>query len=336
MSMPFDPVVWIEQQIPLEKCDTTGFIYDHVESQSGECLPLIYQPFDAANPLHFADRGSAHDFSQAVGGGRILDFGPGDGWPSLIIAPYVETVVGVDASLKRVEVCTANAKRLGISNASFLRVPVGQPLPFAEGEFDGAVASSSVEQTPDPQSTLNELCRVIKPGGRLRMDYESLERYRDGRERELWRWRDQEKPQHLILHVRHIDATWARQYRLTVDLTGGQVDELFARHGREFGFTGLTPELLAELKPLVASAAFSDTQHPAGPAWVRMLKEAGFREVHGTHSGSRFARQLFERLEERLRPLDRAGVDDYLRPLVAQAIAMPKPLDTDPMLTAVK
>jgi len=336
MPEPFDPADWIERHLEPQQCDTTGFIYDHVESQSGRCLPLLYQPFDATNPAHFSDRGAAHDFSQAVGGGRVLDFGPGDGWPSLIIAPYCAQVIGVDASLKRVQTCTENATRLGIANAGFLRVPAGQPLPFAEGEFDGVVASSSIEQSPDPRAALNELCRVLRPGGRLRMDYEALNRYHGKRERELWLWRDQPALRHLLLTIRHIDEEWARQYRLTLELSDEQVDSIFADHGRELSYDGLTEEILAELTRHVTAAAVCDTQHPSGASWVRLLRAAGFRAVHPTMSGRRHARELFDSLAPEDRPPDLAGVDEYLRPLVARVITQSAPLADDPMLTAVK
>jgi SAM-dependent methyltransferase len=336
MDSAFDPAQWIEQHINLELCDTVGFIYDHVDSQSGCCLPLIYQPFDAARRGHFTDRASAHDFSQAVGGGRVLDFGPGDGWPSLIIAPYCEEVVGVDGAAKRVEVCTANAARLGIDNARFVHSPPGAPLPFDDGGFDGVVASSSIEQAPDPQATLAELARVLKPGGRLRMDYEALERYRGGQERELWRWRDQPQPRHIILHVRNLSEERARQYRLTVDLSGEEIDALFAARGTEFGYQALTEQLLSELASHVTSGAVCDTIHPSGPTWMRLLTEAGFSSVRATHSGRRFARELFGRLPEAERPLTMADVDAYLRPLVAQVIELDAPGEGDPMLTAVR
>ena len=39
-----------------------------------------------------------------------------------------------------------------------------------EKSFDGIMASSSIEQTPNPKATLKELFRVLKPGGRLRID----------------------------------------------------------------------------------------------------------------------------------------------------------------------
>ena len=45
-------------------------------------------------------------------------------------------VVGVDGSQKRVDVCTANAARMGIENAEFIYVEPGSRLPFDDESFD--------------------------------------------------------------------------------------------------------------------------------------------------------------------------------------------------------
>ena len=123
---------WIESQLKPQLVDSVEFMYDAMESQSGFCLPIIYQPFDAAKRAHWRDRGSLFDFLCATRckGKRVLDFGPGDGWPSLIIAPHVQEVVGVDGSQRRVSVCKENAEKLNIKNARFMYVTPGQVLSF--------------------------------------------------------------------------------------------------------------------------------------------------------------------------------------------------------------
>ena len=98
------------------------------------------------------------------------------------MAPYVAEVVGVEGAHRRVEVCRENAARLGITNAHFYYVAPGAPLPFDANSFDGAMAASSLEQSPDPRATLREIYRVLRPGARLRMYYEALGRYRGGQE----------------------------------------------------------------------------------------------------------------------------------------------------------
>src|SRR5574340_1247051 len=166
-------VEWMKANVNFETRDSAIALYDLMESQC-DILAVIYVPFDGAERGHFDDRGSILDYAYHAQGGRVLDFGPGDGWPSLLLAPMVEEVVGVDGSRKRVEVCTRNARRMGLTNASFIHYPPGQPLPFADASFDVVTAGSSIEQTPDAKATLREIYRVLKPGGRLRMHYESL------------------------------------------------------------------------------------------------------------------------------------------------------------------
>ncbi len=40
-------------------------------------------------------------------------------------------------------------------------------LPFADGEFDTVLCLEGVEHVLDPQALIGELCRIIKPGGRV-------------------------------------------------------------------------------------------------------------------------------------------------------------------------
>lgn len=49
---------------------------------------------------------------------------------------------------------------------------------FEDGSFDGVMAATSIEQTPDPREALRKIYRVLRPGGHLRLDYEGLGYYR--------------------------------------------------------------------------------------------------------------------------------------------------------------
>jgi SAM-dependent methyltransferase len=128
--LPFD---WIRRRLKPEVCTSCTFIYDDMASQSGEALPFIYQPFDIRRRDHWRDRGALFDFLFTAGGveASLLDFGSGDGWPSLIVAPYARRVTGVDASTRRARVCAENAARLGLTNVGFVAVAPTRcyPLP---------------------------------------------------------------------------------------------------------------------------------------------------------------------------------------------------------------
>lgn len=327
---------WLAATADPQLYDSTAFIYEDMASQSGKSLPIIYQPFDATRKAHWRDRGAALDYllSTRARGGRVLDFGPGDGWPSLIIAPQVAEVVGVDGSPRRVQVCTENAARLGLNNARFLAVPPGGPLPFADASFDAAVAASSVEQTPDPFFTLTELYRVLRPGGRLRLSYEALSRYRGGQETDGWSLQIDAQTSRLILYDRHIEQERVVQYGLTFSLA--EADLLAALTASGPASQKISLPKLQSLSDRLLNVRQCVTSHPSGRTLVGWLAQIGFREIRPSHNGLDAAATLFEQTAAAERPLTVTAVDAYLEPFVQMAIELAAPLEMEPMITAVK
>ena len=269
---------WISRELAPRPMTTEALLYDHMDSQSGRSLPVIYQAFDPADRGHWRDRGAALDFvlSTQGEGGRVLDFGPGDGWPSLVIAPFVGEVVGVEGSHRRVDVCRENAARLGMANATFVYNEPGTPLPFDDGSFDAVVAASSVEQSPDPQATLVEFHRVLRLGGRVRLRYEALGRYRGGKEREAWLWAVDAATTRLVLYDRHIDEESAVQVGLTFALPKRRSQKRSAPLTGSWTSTRFTVERLDALRDAITDAGTCATRHPSGATWLRWLAEIGF------------------------------------------------------------
>ncbi|MFN2114318.1 MAG: class I SAM-dependent methyltransferase [Anaerolineae bacterium] len=343
----WDVFAWIEEHCAPEPCDTVELIYDDMESQSNRCLPVVYQPFDGRERAHWRDRGAIADFAATVraDGARLLDFGPGDGWPSLLLAPRAAEVVGVDASVRRVTVCSENARRLGLPNAKFVHVLSGQPLPFRDSSFDCVTAASSVEQTPDPRATLRELARVLRPGGRARLHYESLGRYAGENQRGLWLQSLSESACRLLVYDRDVDGETVRQLALTYRLPRAQVAAEL-REDRGIGQgphvdadpspADLTPDDLARLAPACSGARVCVTTHPSGATLQGWLIDAGFSEVRPTESGAEAAGRLYDALDESERPLDLDGVDALVRPVAELACERPVPINLDPMLTAAR
>ncbi len=338
MSQRMGIFEWIQRELNPRPCNSEEFIYDDMESQSGRCLPIIYTPFDPSNMTHWADRGSLYDFLYSVKGEgkRILDFGPGDGWPSLIIAPYAAEIVGVDGSQRRVQTCTDNARRMGITNTRFLCVPPGSLLPFEAGSFDGIMAASSIEQSLDPRATLAELLRVLRPGGYLRIGYEALSRYRGGHESDLWISGFDNKSCRLILFDRDILHERVQQYGLTLAKSKQELCEWISGECAELSFAKLEVKHIKTLLPALIDARVCTTSHPSGETWVRWLHELGPYQVAPTHNGSEFAGQLFKAIPEAERPVDLMGVDRIVAPVVKVAVTLPAPVNTDPMITVMK
>ncbi len=327
---------WIKKELNPTSCSSTEFIYDKMDSQSNYCLPLIYKPFDVNNGTHWRDRGWAFDFLYAIGGGKLLDFGPGDGWPSLIVAPFIDKVVGLDASRRRVEICTENARRLRISNAEFIHYEPGQKFPFENNSFDGIMAASSVEETDNPKDILNEFYRVLRPGGRLRIFYDGLSKYKNSREYDLWIQPLDKNRCLLILSNRLINDERIDMYGVTIDMSKENIKERFSNGKQSLRFENISIKKLENILSFVIESKLCSIPHPSGKTLYGWLESAGFEKIFPSHNGADAAGKLFDLTPKEERPKDIDGVDTRVRPLAKIAVNMAAPIENDPVITAVK
>jgi dolichol-phosphate mannosyltransferase len=91
-----------------------------------------------------------------AGEGAVLDVGCGS---SRIIGSLPHGSVGVDVLLRKLRY----ARRFGRS----LVHGSGFALPFADASFSCVLCSQVIEHVPKASPILDELCRVLRPGGRL-------------------------------------------------------------------------------------------------------------------------------------------------------------------------
>lgn len=332
---------WIERTLKPEAVTSVDFMYEEMESQSAFCLPVIYQPFDAAKRSHWRDRGWLFDFLYATRceRKRVLDFGPGDGWPSLIIAPHVRSVTGVDGSQRRVSACEGNARRLGSKNVQFIHVAPGKALPFEDDTFDSVVTASAVEQTPDPEKTIRECFRVLKPGGRLRILYESLSAYENGKEREIFFDSDEAGRCVLTIYDRRITEELAHMYKIRWTKSCREVFPLFLEREKcveDISFETLSKVGFERFMPSVMEVKKCALIHPCGETLVRWLYRAGFREVIPSQNGAAAAGRLFDTIPVKERPRSVEAVDALLKPVVKEVIERRAEITEDPPLTAIK
>jgi len=97
-------------------------------------------------------------------GQRWLEAACGPGVISRRLAPAVGSVHGIDLTPAMVELARAGAAAAGVANASFGRgdaTATGLP----GGTFDGAVTRFSLHHIPVPLRVVEELARVVAPGG---------------------------------------------------------------------------------------------------------------------------------------------------------------------------
>jgi phosphatidylethanolamine/phosphatidyl-N-methylethanolamine N-methyltransferase len=99
-------------------------------------------------------------------GGRILDVGIGTGI-SLLDYARSNRVVGVDYSEAMLRKAYERVCMHGLDHVAALAVMDAQRLGFADGYFDVVVAQYVITAVPDPERSLDEFTRVVRPGGEI-------------------------------------------------------------------------------------------------------------------------------------------------------------------------
>ncbi len=92
------------------------------------------------------------------------DVGAGTGFVAAGLAPLVRMVHVVDGSPEMLEVARRNLAQFG--NVEFHQAD-GLALPFADGSLDVVFANMYLHHCPDPLAAIQEMVRVLRPGGRL-------------------------------------------------------------------------------------------------------------------------------------------------------------------------
>lgn len=98
---------------------------------------------------------------------RVLDVGCGSGQLAIALARRreVREVTGIDLADSQIHLARANAERLGL-NADFLVADAAE-LPFPDASFDVAVSTLALHHMERPEQALQEIRRVLAPGGSL-------------------------------------------------------------------------------------------------------------------------------------------------------------------------
>ena len=99
-------------------------------------------------------------------GGRILDVGVGTG---LSLSDYSRStrICGVDISEPMLRKAQQRVRAEKLGNVEMLSVMDAKNLAFPDVFFDAVVAQYVITAVPDPEGTLDEFVRVLKPGGEL-------------------------------------------------------------------------------------------------------------------------------------------------------------------------
>lgn len=93
----------------------------------------------------------------------ILDLGAGTGWMTMHLAHWGRKVVAADYSDDARAVFDHNMRQVGVD----LEIQPGDitDLQFDDGEFGSVICYSVLEHIPDVHTAVDELARVVRPGG---------------------------------------------------------------------------------------------------------------------------------------------------------------------------
>jgi ubiquinone/menaquinone biosynthesis C-methylase UbiE len=148
----------------------------------------LYDPFSKTAEQKFGAEAKRKLLANARG--RVLEIGVGTGL-SFPHYPADVQLVGIDASQPMLRRAERRAEELG-RKVTLVQAPA-EALPFEDGAFDTAVSLVVLCSVDDPTRALEELHRVLRPGGHLlfiehvRSDDPSLARRQD-RYAGLWGW----------------------------------------------------------------------------------------------------------------------------------------------------
>lgn len=97
---------------------------------------------------------------------KVLDVSSGRGTQSIYYAQeFGVEVTGLDLSEEMVETARQNAKAAGLNGSVNFVLGDSQKLPFDDNSFDVVINECAVGIPDDSQKVLDEMLRVVKPGG---------------------------------------------------------------------------------------------------------------------------------------------------------------------------
>jgi phosphatidylethanolamine/phosphatidyl-N-methylethanolamine N-methyltransferase len=99
-------------------------------------------------------------------GGRILEVGVGTG---LSLPSYRRTnrIVGIDISEPMLRKAHQRVVEQKLSNVEAIAVMDATRMALPDGSFDVVVAQYVITAVPNPEGTLDEFARVLRPGGEI-------------------------------------------------------------------------------------------------------------------------------------------------------------------------
>jgi SAM-dependent methyltransferase len=119
----------------------------------------------------FAGTGNPFSMGRLQEGEAVLDMGCGAGFDTLLAAGQVGptgSVIAVDMTEAMLEKTRAGAAALGFSNVT-VKHGLAEQLPVEDASIDVVISNGVINLCPDKMAVLDEVFRVLRPGGRFQI-----------------------------------------------------------------------------------------------------------------------------------------------------------------------
>ena len=141
------------------------------EGAFGETLYTIEQRGDLPEAAALASLGCGNPtvVAELREGDVVLDLGSGGGIDVILSAKRVGPTgraYGLDMTDEMLELARKNAEDAGVANAVFLKGMIEQ-VPLPARSVDVVISNCVINLSTDKPAVLNEMARVLRPGGRI-------------------------------------------------------------------------------------------------------------------------------------------------------------------------
>lgn len=119
----------------------------------------------------FAGTGNPFTMGRLHVGETVLDIGAGAGFDTLLAARQVGPagrVIAVDMTEAMLERTRSGARALGLTNVE-ARLGYAEALPVDDASIDVVISNGVINLTPDKVAVMQEIRRVLRPGGRIQI-----------------------------------------------------------------------------------------------------------------------------------------------------------------------
>ncbi len=96
---------------------------------------------------------------------EVLEVGCGGGLIAYELAQRQALIIGIDSSENALEVARAKVQQSGLGQIAYFEQGYAEKLPYADGSFSVIVCLDTLEHVSDLTKTLQEIARVLAPGG---------------------------------------------------------------------------------------------------------------------------------------------------------------------------